>query len=205
MNREAKNQQTKRRIMDGALAEFAKQGYGASSLNTICAAQMFSKGIIYHYFDTKDALYLACVEECFQRLTDYLRNALVIDPQDTEKQLETYFSVRMAFFRENPVYQPIFCEAVISPPQHLEAEIQKRKQPFDDFTVDILTQLLRPLPLQPHMTMEEVVETFREFQDFINAKYRSGSLSPEAFQDRENHCRRELNILLYGVVERSKP
>ncbi len=51
--------------MDSALNEFSKQGYSASSINTICSAQGISKGIIYHYFKTKDDLFLACVEECF--------------------------------------------------------------------------------------------------------------------------------------------
>ena len=41
--------------------EFSSQGYGGSSINTICAAQNLSKGIVYHYFATKDALYLACM------------------------------------------------------------------------------------------------------------------------------------------------
>ena len=54
MKREEKNQQTQRRIMDSALAEFAEKGYGGSSVNTICAAQGISKGIIYHYFENKD-------------------------------------------------------------------------------------------------------------------------------------------------------
>lgn len=62
--------------MDSALAEFAVQGYGASSVNTICAAQGISKGIIYHYFKTKDDLYLACVEECFQLLTEHLQSCI---------------------------------------------------------------------------------------------------------------------------------
>ena len=56
MKREEKNQQTRRRIMDSALAEFAEKGYGGSSVNTICAAQGISKGIVYHYFENKDEL-----------------------------------------------------------------------------------------------------------------------------------------------------
>ena len=68
MKREEKNQQMRRRIMDSALAEFSGQGYGASSVNNICSAQGISKGIIYHYFKTKDELFLACVEECFSLL-----------------------------------------------------------------------------------------------------------------------------------------
>ena len=73
MKREEKNQQTRRRIMDSALAEFSKQGYGASSVNTICASQDISKGIIYHYFKSKDDLFLACIEECFSQLTEYFQ------------------------------------------------------------------------------------------------------------------------------------
>ena len=52
MKREEKNQQTRRRILDSELDEFSKQGYGASSINAVCATQDISKGIIYHYFKT---------------------------------------------------------------------------------------------------------------------------------------------------------
>ena len=48
MKREEKNRQTRQRIMDSALQEFARQGYGASSVNAICSAEGISKGIIYH-------------------------------------------------------------------------------------------------------------------------------------------------------------
>ena len=204
MNREEKNQQTRRRIMDNALAEFSKQGYGASSVNTICASKGISKGIIYHYFSTKDELYLACVEECFQRLTEYLRDALTTEQGTVEEQLERYFSARMAFFKAYPVYQPVFCEAVISPPEHLRAQIQTCRQTFDDLTVETLVRLLRPLPLRPPLTIGEVVDTFRKFQDFINAEYRVSLLTPEEFRERDEHCRKALSILLYGVIERSK-
>lgn len=204
MNREEKNQQTRRRIMNNALKEFSTQGYGASSINTICAGKDISKGIIYHYFKTKDELYLACVEECFQRLTDYLRDALTLEQGTIEEQLEQYFSARVTFFQMYPVYQPIFCEAIISPPSHLQSQIQARRQVFDDLTLDTLARLLRPLSLCPNLTINEVVETFREFQDFINAKYRFSHLSAEEFKKRDESCRKALNILLYGIIERSK-
>ena len=187
--------------MDNALAEFARQGYGASSVNAVCSAQGISKGIIYHYFKTKDALYLACVEECFGRLTEYLRaNSPVTGT--TESQLEGYFSARMDFFRAHPVYRPIFCEAVISPPAHLAAEIQARKQPFDDLNIAILENLLQPLPLRPDVTVDEVVETFRQFQDFINANDRAAVADPREFCLRDRRCKKALEILLYGVIDR---
>ena len=200
VKREEKNQQTKRRIMDSALAEFSKQGYGASSVNTICAAQDLSKGIIYHDFKTKDYLYLACVEECFELLTQYLKSCLSEEKISTEEQLEKYFAVRMNFFQEKPVYQPIFCEAVVSPPAHLKAEINARKQAFNALNAEILEKLIQPLPLRPKVTKAEVVDVFRQFQDVINAKYRIAGISEQEFELRDESCRKALNILLYGII-----
>lgn len=201
MRREEKNQQTRRRIMDGALAEFSKQGYGASSINTICAAQDISKGIVYHYFETKDALFLACVAECFQRLTEYIR-ANMIEQGDTGFCLEEYFAIRTRFFRSYPVYQRIFCEAVVSPPEHLRAEIQTCKQDFDALNIQILEQLLAPLALRSGVSKQEVIETFRQFQDFINIRYQIADTNGREFEAREENCRKALDILLYGVIER---
>lgn len=201
MKREEKNQQTKRRIMDSALAEFSAQGYGASSINTICAAQDISKGIVYHYFETKDALFLACVNECFQRLTEYIRENMP-DRDDAESSLEDYFSVRTKFFYSYPVYQRIFCEAVISPPAHLRDEIQKCRQDFDRLNIQILEQLLTLFALRPGVSKEEVIEIFRQFQDFIIAHDQVSNTEGKLFDAYEDKCRKALNILLYGVIER---
>lgn len=188
--------------MDSALQEFAQKGYGASSVNTICSAQNISKGIIYHYFKSKDDLYLACIEECFLKLTEYLGAVLVAEDQPVEKQMEQYFSARIAFFREHPVYQPLFCEAVVSPPAHLKQEILLRRQAFDDQAIDTLTRLLEDISPCLEVTRDDVVETFREFQDFINAKYQFAHLSEEEFQKREQSCLKVVKILLYGVIAR---
>lgn len=204
MKREEKNQLTRRRIMDSALDEFSKQGYGASSVNTICSAQGISKGIIYHYFDTKDDLFLACVEECFVLLTEYLREKMETVQGRAEEQLEEYFTARMAFFKERPVYQRIFCEAVIAPPAHLRAEVRRRKQAFDELNIQVLERLLAPLPLRSEISRAEVIETFRQFQDFINAKYRSEEGSVSEFEAHEASYRKALNILLYGVIDRKE-
>lgn len=203
MKREEKNQQTRRRIMDSALAEFSGQGYGASSINTICAAQGISKGIVYHYFETKDALFLACVAECFKRLTEYIRTNM-IKQNDTPFSLEEYFAVRTEFFHSHPVYQRIFCEAVITPPAHLRAEIQTCKQDFDELNIRILERLLAPFTLRPGISRREVIEMFRQFQDFINIRYQTADTNGQEFESREETCRKALDILLYGVIEKEK-
>lgn len=204
MKREEKNQQMRRRIMDSALSEFSEQGYGASSINAICASQDISKGIIYHYFKTKDDLFLSCVEECFDRLTEYLRTHIQLERGSIEERLEGYFTARLAFFQEHSVYQRIFCEVVMTPPAHLKAEIRKRKQEFDELNIRIQDQLLAPVSFRSHITKEEVIETFRQFQDFINANDQMTGAGRQDFESREARCRKALNILLYGVIAREE-
>lgn len=202
MKREEKNQQMRRRIMDSALAEFSGQGYGASSVNTICSSQGISKGIIYHYFKTKDELFLACVEECFSLLTEYLSKRMQNGQSDkAEEQLERYFTCRMAFFAAYPVYQRIFCEAIVSPPEHLKAEILSCKKDFDTLNIKILEQLLARLPLRKEHTEEEIIEMFRQFQDFMNARYPAFDLQGSEFELHEKQCRNTLNILLFGIID----
>ena len=204
MKREEKNQQTRRRILESALAEFAEQGYGASSVNTISNGEGLSKGIIYHYFPTKDDLYLACVEECFQMLTGHLQSHTNMVGQTAEERLEQYFRVRLDFFEQNPQYQRIFCDAVIMPPAHLEASIQEKKAPFDRFNIDSLNQMLEPVSLRSDLSREDVVDTFRQYQDYINARYQMTGSEKIDIRDHEESCRRALRILLYGVVERKE-
>lgn len=204
MKRDVKKQIMKRKILDSALAEFSKQGYGASSINTICAAQNISKGIIYHYFETKDALFLACVEECFQMLTEYIRDNISCEELTIEEQLKRYFTIRTHFFREYPVYQRIFCEAIITPPEHLNEEIRRCRQDFDRLNIQILRHLLSQVSLRPDISKEEAIETFRQFQDFINIRYPINNSNDNAFRMRETICLRTMNILLYGVVKREE-
>lgn len=70
-------------------------------------------------------------------------------------------------------------------------------------TISTLKHLLRQLPLRTDITMEEVVDLFRQFQDFINAQAQASSMpARKCFALRDAQCRRLLTVLLYGVTER---
>ena len=55
--------ETRRRIMSAAVALFAAQGYNASGVAEICRAAGASKGAFYHHFSSKQALFVAVLEE----------------------------------------------------------------------------------------------------------------------------------------------
>lgn len=202
MKQQERNLLSRKKILDSALLEFSHQGYGRSSVNTICTAGGISKGILYHYFQDKDELYLACVKQVFDELTAHLSAALSDSSETSLAQLEQYFDARLAFFHLNPLHHKLFCDVVLSPPQHLAQAIRAIKADFDALNITTLTNLLQTVQLRGDVTVAAAVETFRLYQDFVNARYQMGLESSVDLEQHEQTCKRSLTILLYGVVER---
>ncbi len=57
----------RRRILDAAAAEFAQHGFAAASYNRIIRSAGVSKGAMYYYFDDKEDLFLATVDDALAR------------------------------------------------------------------------------------------------------------------------------------------
>ena len=205
MKREDRARQTKRRIMDRALAEFSVQGYRGASVNNIFdPEQGISKGIIYHYFASKDELFLACVEECFQSLKAYIQDRFHPDGSavGTGACLTDYFGVRMRFFCENPQYQRIFMESVLMPPEHLQADIMERRRPMEQLNVEILETLFSRMPLRGHLDRENTARLLIQFLNFVNLQDHGVELDLAGIQQMEEKNRQILDIFLNGILER---
>lgn len=72
MKREERTAITINKIIELGIEEFGTKGYEGASLNRICE-QGIPKGLLYHNFKNKDAVYIACVEKCYKDLTNALK------------------------------------------------------------------------------------------------------------------------------------
>ncbi len=68
---EGKNTQPEKRerLLNAAMAEFARYSFNDASTDRITAESKVSKGLLFHYFGSKKALYLACLDAAMNRLT----------------------------------------------------------------------------------------------------------------------------------------
>lgn len=203
MKRDEKTALSRQRVLDAALEAFSEKGYEGASLNTAFAQNDISKGVVYHHFKDKDALYLLCVEKCFDALTEFLRGTVGSLTGTAEEQLSVYFDARLRFFTEQPRYLGIFCDAVFMPPAKLESAIRERRQAFDALNIQVLTALLKSAPLREGLSVNEVVEDLRLYMDYFNLRFKSVCLSCDspqsALREHEKSCHRWLAVLLYGV------
>lgn len=204
MKREEKNQQSRQKIIEGALKEFGEKSYSEASLNAICSLNGISKGIIYHYFKDKDELYLMCVKDCFDKLTETLEKANLSFEEGVEKSLQKYFEVRMEFFNNNSIYLKLFYDTVTNPPIHLREEIRNIKASINQFNITYYEKLLDSLKLRKNISKEEAMEYFLFIQDSFNYYFHKnisqGNDLMELVKEHEAKIRRILNVMLYGII-----
>ena len=62
MKQEERKEKSKEEIYQAALEEFGTYGYDNVSIEQICNRHGISKGMMYHYYSSKDQLFLLCVE-----------------------------------------------------------------------------------------------------------------------------------------------
>lgn len=206
MKREEKNALSRQRILDAALKEFSDKGYDGASLNTVCAENGISKGIVYHYFKDKDELYLVCVRHCFEALTAHMTGCRDSFHGALENKLQAYFDARMNFFLENPLLLGIFVGAAFSPPGSLLADIAACREAFDEFNISVLTEFLKGERLRGGLEAALIAEDFRLYIDYFHMRFANdfGKTAPStaALAEYEERCRRQLNMLLYGVLSK---
>lgn len=193
MKQTEKNKKSRTLILSQAFLEFAEHGYAAGSMNSICAGGKISKGLLYHYYPNKDALYLACIEKCFDEMTAYLRDRIDL----SGFTIKEYFDMRLSFFRSNPQHQKLFFDAVMYPQPHLNCEIQRRRTEFNNLNHRLLSAILQKETLADHITIEEAVLQLDSFVDFFGVQMRM-----ESDQELERHAMALLQTMLYGIIAR---
>lgn len=88
-------------ILDAATASFARHGFALTDVQAIADALVIGKGTIYRCFPSKEALFLAAVDQGMRRLKQAVDHAAA----DVERPLEKIAAgmrAYLAFFDEHP-------------------------------------------------------------------------------------------------------
>ena len=199
-----KTKNTYNKILQAAIEEFAEKGYDNASLNTICAKNNISKGLIYHNFKNKDELYLRVVEECFKKLVKYLKGEKYSKSKPMEN-IKKLLTSRQEFFKKFENYQNIFFEVVLSPPNHLIKEIQEIRKEYDAFNIEKFRELLKSVKLRKGLTEEMAISYFLAYQEMFNGYFQNRIYNnKDLFSAGKEHDLKLLpilDIMLYGIVE----
>lgn len=94
---------TRRRLLEAAVKLFAEKGRDGTSVDEICKASGVNCRMIYHYFGSKDGLYMDMLEHVYGRLHEIALWADANSPplaEYIESLTERYFR----FLQANPEF-----------------------------------------------------------------------------------------------------
>lgn len=94
-------QLTRLHIIDAALNEFAERGYDGARVDAIAVQSKTNKSLIYRYFESKEALYIACLTKTYEDMRTSQHEIQFDEPNPAEsmrKLVESTFDT----FAKNP-------------------------------------------------------------------------------------------------------
>jgi len=104
----------RKQIMDAALELFASEGYSHCSIAQLAAQAGISKGLIYNYFESKEALLIAIIEEGVQDIMTMMdpNQDGILEPEEVEGFIRNTFRG----IQENLQFWTLFINVVLQPP-----------------------------------------------------------------------------------------
>ena len=109
-------------IMDAALDVFSAQGFRGATLDQIAEASGLSKPNLLYYFPSKEAVYLALLDEALEDWLDPLR---AIDPQgEPVEEMLTYIRAKLEMSRSHARESRLFAGEVLRGAEHIGDTLQ---------------------------------------------------------------------------------
>ncbi len=119
---------TREKILEAALAVFARKGYHRAIVDDIVRVSGTSKGAVYHHFPNKEALFLALVDEFAARLACAVGDAIERQHGALQKVEGALRAALETFARHRQLARILLLEAVSLGPTYeaKRAEVHRR-------------------------------------------------------------------------------
>ncbi|CAI3643865.1 TetR/AcrR family transcriptional regulator [Clostridium neonatale] len=145
----------KERIINIALEEFAQNGYQSASTNVICKKAKVSKGLLYHYYGSKENLYLSVL----RYFIDKFKENITIYIEESNKKgidyISEYFNAKFKFFGENPQYSKLVLNLLLN--NNIEgAEILANE--FEEYNNVLLYEIIKNIDFNPKFNRNKAFE-----------------------------------------------
>src|SRR4051794_31208600 len=111
--------QTRRNILDAALAEFADKGLSGARVDEIAARTATTKRMIYYYFGSKEGLYAAVLEEMYGGIRD-AEQALDLESLDPVAAIRRLVETTFDYHAAHPEFVRMVAVENIHNARHLQ-------------------------------------------------------------------------------------
>ena len=110
---------TRQRILEAATREFARLGLGGARVDTIATRAKANKRMIYHYFGSKNNLFLAVLESAYSAIRS-AEQTLDLEHLEPEDALRTLTEFTWHYYLANPEFLTLINSENLHKARHLK-------------------------------------------------------------------------------------
>lgn len=142
---QAQREETRQSILMTALKAFSEKGYAATSISYIAKEAGISKGLTYHYFNSKEDL----LHGIFHYLNSFGSEAIqLLQNKSPQEQLKLTVEMTFEYILRNPDLMRFMTSLALQPEAmaNLKEDIKKHKQQTIDVYTELFSTLNYPTP-----------------------------------------------------------
>jgi AcrR family transcriptional regulator len=124
-------ERTREQILQAAIGEFSRAGLDGARVDTIARRAGANKRMLYHYFGSKDDLFLAVLERIYDDIR-HAETALHLEALDPAAAMRRLVEFSFAYFIDHPHFIPLLNSENLQAAQHLKRSrrVRRMHSPF---------------------------------------------------------------------------
>ena len=203
MTQKERQERSREQIYQAALEEFGTHGYASVNMEQICTRHGISKGMMYHYYSSKEELFLLCVERTFAGLKARIeQDAQELPQRDVLHTIKDYFMIREYYFELHPLEKGVFETAMLHTPPELHEQIMALRAPLREMNRSFLANQLSRMPLREGLERQDVMHYLESVEQLFGSlmrTYHDGGTTFDlhAMLECAEHL---LEMLLFGIL-----
>jgi AcrR family transcriptional regulator len=188
---------TRERILDAATAEFADKGFSGARTDGIAAAAGANIRMLYHYFGSKEDLYLAVLERVYADIRTQER-ALHLDTRDPLDGMTRLIDFTFSHFARNPHFVSLILGENLVQARYLarSRHVPAMTSPLQDAIADLLERgrtagVFRKGvdPVQLYVSMVAMSFTHLSLRYTLSTIFKRDLADPAWLAERREHAR----------------
>ncbi|WP_313341947.1 TetR/AcrR family transcriptional regulator [Sedimentibacter sp.] len=193
------------KILESSLGEFAEYGYDKASTDRISRRAEVSKGLIFHYFGSKENLYMTTMNKCIDDIFEEF-DSIEFPDTDFISRLMKMMEVKYNFFIKHSQHYKLIVNGFYDSPKKLQEKLKHRYSELKQIGYAIFVDMIKEMPIKKDISIDEIVSIIASITNVIESKYiylfTDGTVSFEKSYDivKEEYLRL-INIIMYGILE----
>jgi AcrR family transcriptional regulator len=195
----------KDKIVQASIEEFSEHGFEKANTDRISQRAEVSKGLIFHYFGSKENLFMIAMNKCIDDAVNEFKD-MELPKDDFISILMKTMEIKYKFFMNNPMHYKMLVSGFYNSPKKLKVDLEKRYGEIKQIGIEILMDIIKGLPMKKNIEADDIVLLIANLTSIIESKYlplfsEDGSSYEKYYDIVKDEYIRLMNILMYGILE----